>query len=267
MENISPPATPEVAHLHLAVFLHEDETISRPRRRRRHPNGVQLPPPRTSTDEDEDNDICPVAGQQFVEYFTTRRANKGARWCIFLCWEESHGNFVKTVDVPLTADEREDEKKVFERIRLTFDQRRGFIRRWLYESIPEQAKIHPLGAPNLGDYSFTSLLQRLDPNERRSDILNEIARINDSLPGNQFSCYAVDSKPGHFVHLEDCLAHVGEDCPYQKLDSLERQLFDVESVPFILARLFSDPQLAAGQDILGRAMDSSLYNTYFYLYE
>lgn len=141
MENISPPATPEVAHLHLAVFPHEDETISRPRRRRRHPNGVQLPPPRTSTDEDENNDICPVAGQQFVEYFTTRRANKGARWCIFLCWEESHGNFVKTVDVPLTADEREDEKKVFERIRLTFDQRRGFIRRWLYESIPEQAKV------------------------------------------------------------------------------------------------------------------------------
>lgn len=89
MENISPPATPELAHLPLAVLPHEDETISRPRRRRCHPNGVQLRPLCTGTGGKEHDDICPVAGLTFVEYFTTRRANEGARWCIFLCWEES----------------------------------------------------------------------------------------------------------------------------------------------------------------------------------
>lgn len=128
-------------------------------------------------------------------------------------------------------------------------------------------QIHPLGAPNFSDCSFTSLLQRFDPSETRSDILNEIARINDSLPGNQINCYPVDSESGHLIHLDDCLSHVGEDCPYQNLDSLRSQLLDVKSVPFILARLFSDPQLVVGQNILRRVIYSSPYTTYFYLYE
>ena len=287
METISPPTPPELAHLPSPVFSVENETISRPRRRRRHPNGVQLPPSRTTTKKEHNDDVSHMAGQQFVEYFTTRCANEGARWCIFLCWEESHVNLVKTIDVPLTSDVLKDEKKAFERLRLTYDQQRGAFRRWLYTSIPEQAKasltylyvanvskyltrekqIHPLGAPNLSDCSFTSLLQRFDPDEARSDILNEVARINGSLPRNQFDCYPVDSEPGHFIHFDDCLSHVGEDCPYQILDSLERQLLDVERVPFVLARLFSNPQLAAGQNILRRLMDSSSYRTYFYLYE
>lgn len=141
MESISPPTPPELAHLPLPDLSHKDETIPRPRRRRRHPNGVQLPPPRTSTGEEHNDDVGHVVGQQFVEYFTTRRPNQGARWCIFLCWEESHGNLVKTVDVPLTSDELKDETKVFERLRLTYDQQRGFFRRWLYASIPGQATV------------------------------------------------------------------------------------------------------------------------------
>ena len=121
MEIISPPTPPEPARLPLPVFSHEDETIPQPRRRRRHPNGVQLHLPRTDTGEKHNDDGGYVTGQQFVQYFTTRRSNEGARWCIFLCWEESHGNLVKTVDVPLTSDELEDEKIVFERLRLTYD--------------------------------------------------------------------------------------------------------------------------------------------------
>lgn len=85
MEIISPPTPPEPAHLPLPVFSHEDETIPQPRRRRRHPNGVQLHLPRTDTGEKRNDDGGYVTGQQFVQYFTTRRSNEGDRWCIFLC--------------------------------------------------------------------------------------------------------------------------------------------------------------------------------------
>ena len=82
-----------------------------------------------------------MPGQRFVEYFTTRRANEDARWCIFLCCEESRGNIVKTIDVPLTSDELKDEIIVFERLRLAFHQKRSLFRRWFYASFFEQAKV------------------------------------------------------------------------------------------------------------------------------
>lgn len=77
-------------------------------------------------------------GQQFVEYFTTRPTNTNSRSCIFICWAQ--GNLAKVVDVPFTLDEVNDEKKVFERLRESFFQRRGYLRTIFYSAYPEQAK-------------------------------------------------------------------------------------------------------------------------------
>lgn len=88
------------------------------------------------------------------------------------------------------------------------------------------------------------------------------------MPINQFDCYPGSSEQP-FIHVEDCLAHVGENCPYENLESFARQLLDVENVPLVLARAFSNPELAAGQGLLRRDVHgySNLPSTYSYLYE
>jgi hypothetical protein len=51
----------------------------------------------------------------------------------------------RVVDVPFTLDELNDGKKVFERLRENFFQRRGYLRTIFYSAYPEQAKASFLG--------------------------------------------------------------------------------------------------------------------------
>lgn len=101
------PASPEPVLLASSDIVREDEQIPQPRRRRHHPNGIQLPPPISDGRGNDDNGH--VFGRQFVEYFTIRRANEGARWCVFVCCKSFDENLVETFDVPLTADELNNE--------------------------------------------------------------------------------------------------------------------------------------------------------------
>ncbi|OJJ42067.1 hypothetical protein ASPZODRAFT_29471 [Penicilliopsis zonata CBS 506.65] len=208
-------------------------------------------------------------GQQFVEYFTERRKDTECRSCIFICWTQ--GNLAKVVDIPFTSDELNDEKKVFQRLRENFFQRRGYMRTFFYSAYPEQAKIHPLGYPDMVQRCFFSTVRRFEAYEERSKTLGDLELLRNALPGDDYPCYPSDgSESRYFIHLNDCLAHVGETCGYEDIDHLEGHLLDVENIPPILEKTFMNPELAVGQNLLKRDIfslenSSSYINTYKFL--
>ncbi|KAE8388154.1 hypothetical protein BDV23DRAFT_174101 [Aspergillus alliaceus] len=189
-------------------------------------------------------------GQQFVEYFTMRQTDTNSRSCIFICWAQ--GNLAKVMDVPFIL-ELKDEKKVFERLRENFIRRRGYLRTFFYSAYPsKQRQIHPLGYPDMVQKCFIATLRRFEACKQRSKFLGELESLRNLR---------------HFIHLNDCLAHVGETCRYEDIDHLGGHLIDIENIPSILEKVFVNPELAVGQNLLKRDIfsleNSSSYNNIY----
>lgn len=114
-----------------------------------------------------------------------------------------------------------------------------------------------------------STLRRFEAYEQRLKILGELESLRNALPGDEYPCYPSDgSDLRHFIHLNDCLAHVGETCRYEDIDHLEEHLIDVENIPPILEKVFVNPEVAFGQNLLKRDV-FSLENSsdYINIYE
>lgn len=91
---------------------------------------------------------------------------------------------------------------------------------------------------------FFSTVRRFEAYEERSKTLGDLELLRNALPGDEYPCHPSDgSESRHFIHLNDCLAHVGETCRYEDIDHLEGHLLDVENIPPILEKMFMNPEL------------------------
>ncbi|KAB8227689.1 uncharacterized protein BDW43DRAFT_316593 [Aspergillus alliaceus] len=118
---------------------------------------------------------------------------------------------------------------------------------------------------------FIVTLRRFEACKQRSKILGELESLRNVLPDDEYPCYPSDgSELRHFIHLNDCLAHVGETCRYEDIDHLEGHLIDIENIPSILEKVFVNPELAVGQnlpkrDVFSLENSSSYINIYEFL--